>query len=440
MKHRLLYALSLLLISNCPALAESSRNSAGAANPVKLDSGNRSQAAQQRANATSAGTTAASTSSSSPASASANTATKAAVKRSGKAKSNKLVPPPPPDVMAGTGLQKAPAASTPAPAAAKKDDKLVTVGSAGPYNFTGKSREQFSNTFDWQPDDKNDNLTFKATYSQIGSGSPHFNWIRVTLGNRILATEQTLKGKQEFALDLTGSVATGTNQIMVLANGTPGAAFRWKLTTPKKVLLKSVNPDEVVVGQDLTLKGENFDPAPDKDKITLGKKHFQANVASATELKLRIPADFAPGEYLVKVTVDGLSSKELKVTVRGIPELTGTNYNGIPPGAQLVIFGKNFSKKIAENQVSFAGQNAEVVAASPEQLTVIVPNFYTGMDNDTGGIAGQVGIPIKVKVGKIESKNTVPINVGNSMWTDPGLKTGPDLPSVPVDWRRLLEN
>lgn len=438
MKHVLLTALSFLLVSNVSVLAQQD-DRAGTQRPLRF--GAESRVRQQTTNLlaqarTSAGGQA-------PNKATGSATTDSTTKSSGKAFGGKGQIPPPPDVMITPGTKKRAkrkyAETSTGPTVAENKD--VVVGTGGPYTFTGKAKEEFSNTFDWQPDDPGDKLTFTARFSPlIPASTPHLNWVRIMLGNQVLASERDLKGKSEFTLDLTRGVVPGVNQIVVSGQGTTASTFEWRLVTPRKVKLTAVNPDEVVVGQDLTLKGENFDPTPTKDTITLGKKEFPANTATPKELKLRIPKDFPPGEYLVKVTVDGLSSHEKKVIVRGIPELTGTNFNGIPPGAQLVIFGKNFSKKLAENQVTFAGTPAEVVACSPDQLTVVVPNFYTGLQGDTGGVAGQVGIPIKVKVGKVESINSVPINVGNSMWQDPGLKGGPDTPTVPVDWRRLLEN
>ncbi|MBX9689281.1 MAG: IPT/TIG domain-containing protein [Candidatus Obscuribacterales bacterium] len=452
MKHALLTALSIILVSQSSALAEGSRSSAGAANPVKLGGETRLKPAAK-----------APASSQSPEKTTGPAAPEKVIGAESGSKTASTLPaqpgstwktwekgskslvPPPPNVMnandLGPSKRKARRKAGSADSNTAPVSKLVTVGSAGPYNFKGLSKEEYSATFNWQPDAASDNLTLNLKFSPVGElAGPHFNWLRVTLGNRILATEQSLKGKSALVVDLTGTVDNGTNQITISGQGNAGATVDWVLTTPRKVKLTQVNPDEVVVGEDLSLKGENFDPSPSKDTVTIGKKNLTATSATATDLKVKIPRDFTPGEYMVKVTVDGLSSKEKKVTVRGIPELTGTNLNGVPPGAQLVIYGKNFSKKMNENTVTMDGVNAQVVNCSTEQLTVVVPNFSNELSGDTARIAGQVGIPIKVKVGKIESKNTVPINVGNSTWMDPGLQDKPGVPEVPVDWRRLMEN
>lgn len=461
MKYVLLTALSLLLISNNSANAED-RTSAGAAAPVKLGGDNRNPYRAQQvkakpaaessktAGAAEPGKTnaaAGSASDKTPADTSSNT------KNSGiglygtptqtkKTASIRGLIPPPPDVMVGTGMPLSTVKKKKKAVVAPAAKKLITVGSGGPFAFTGRSEDNFATLFTWTPDAKDDTLTFKAKFSPVGAPGQqgtHLNWLRIMLGDRILATEQNLRGKDSFTADLSGTVVPGTNQILVKGQGNNGATFEWSLTTPRKPKLSSVQPDEVVVGETLTLKGENFETNPALDIVNIGRKTLVPTSASASELKVKIPSNFEPGEYMAKVTIDGLSSHEVKVVVRGIPELTGTNLNGVPPGATLVIFGKNFSKKLSENKVLFDSASAEVVQCSPEQLTVVVPNFYTGLQQDTGGVAGQVGIPIRVKVGKVEAKNTVPINVGNSTWQDPGMKGGADAPQVPVDWRRLMD-
>ncbi len=458
MKYVLLTAISLLLISNNSAIAED-RSSAGAAAPVKLGGDNRNPyraksapvkaAADQSKAAADKSKPAAQTTPAATAPADTTAGAKTSgVDNYGSAKATKKTAsirgmiPPPPDVMVGAGLQYVPKRKKKA-AAATAPTKLVTVGKGGPYSFTGRSQDDFSTLFNWAPDSKDDTLTFKAKFSPVGApgqAGTHLNWVRIMLGDRVLANEQTLKGKDSFTSDLSGTVGSGPNQIVVKGQGNNGATFEWSLTTPRKPKLTSVQPDEVVVGETLTLTGDNFETNPALDIVNIGRKTLVPTTATATALKVKIPKNFEPGDYLVKVTIDGLSSHEVKVTIRGIPVLTGTSLQGVPPGANLTIYGKNFSKKLADNKVMFDSTNAEVVACTTDQLTVIVPNFYTGLQQDTGGVAGQVGIPIRVKVGKVEASNTVSINVGNSTWDEPGLKTGPGIPTVPVDWRSLLDN
>lgn len=436
MKKGLLTAVSLVLAIGMPALAQSDReSSAGAAKPVRLGGDERNpqrQVQPQRPLPQSPSDVV----KTSDTQASNNDPAKAGPET--KAKSKGLIPPPPPvtnlgnlpgDVVGSKRKKK----KTTATAEATKD---ITVAAAK-YSLTGgKSEEQFSTLFNWQPDDPKNQLTFTANFSPLGGGGAHFNWLRIMMGGRMLYNERTLQGKTSVTMDLTGQVPNGTNQMVIQGQGGTGASIDWKITTPIKVKLTSVNPDEVVVGGDVTLKGSNFDTSPPKDIVTIGSKTVPVSAATTTELKLKIPKNFPPGEAEVKVAVNGMTSKSVKITIRGIPELTGTNLNGCPPGAELTVFGKNFSKKLGENQVYFGETAASVVSGTTEQLVVVVPNFAA----DLGGIAGQVGIPIKVKVGKVESSNTVPVTIGNSMWEDPGLKDGPGVPSVPVDWRRLLEN
>ncbi|MBX9571850.1 MAG: IPT/TIG domain-containing protein [Candidatus Obscuribacterales bacterium] len=436
MKKGLLTAVSLVLAISSPALAQSDREtSAGAAKPVKLGGDERNPQRQAQPQRT-LPQTPSDVVKTSDTQASNNDPARAG--QEVRPKSKGLIPPPPPGTTIGKDAGDVVSAKkkkkkAPATAEATKD---ITVASAT-YRLTGgKSEEQFTTLFNWQPDDPKDPITFTAKFSPLGGGGSNFNWLRIMMGGKMLYNERTLQGKTSVIMDMTGQVPNGTNQMLIQAQGGTGATLEWKLTTPIKVKLTSVNPDEVVVGGDLTLKGSNFDTSPAKDIVTIGSKTVSVSAATSTELKLKIPKNFTPGETTVKVAVNGLESKPLKINIRGIPELTGTNFNGVPPGAELTVFGKNFSKKLGENQVFFGETPGAVVSGTTEQLVVVVPNFSAGL----GGIAGQVGIPIKVKVGKIESSNTVPVTIGNSIWEDPGLNFGPNVPQVPVDWRRLLEN
>lgn len=344
-------------------------------------------------------------------------------------KVNRLVPPPPPKASIITRPVSASRAPEQVPVVITDtaiSSKSIVVGSGGPYTFVGTGKEQFSGLLNWTGDGPN-----SPFFMEIDTTAPGFRWLRIYMGNRILATEKDFRSKTKLQLNLTGTVDNGTQQIVVQGGGNPGSTVKWTVTSVTSVKLNAVNPDEACFGETISLRGENFSMTPAKNIVTIGKTTVPAVSSTTTEIKVKIPTkNLVAGELPVVVTVDGVKSQPVKITVRGIPELTGTNFDGVPPGAELCIFGKNFSKKLKENQVFFENTQAEVLRGTTEELVVTVPNFYNGAGS--GSISGQVGIPIRVKVGKVDSKNTVPVTVGNSMWQSPGFRGGPETPTVPV--------
>lgn len=335
-----------------------------------------------------------------------------------------LVPPPPPTSVMTIRPTQVPAVSK---ININKDQvsKDIIVGSGGPYTFNGSNNQKFSGLFDFG-NDKNVPLTLNLDVSAPNS----FRWLRIYMGNRLLATEKDFSNKTSMNINLNGTDA-GTQQIVVQGTSARGTTVDWKALSVMTVKLDQVNPDEVCPNDTVSLLGSNFSISPTRNQVIIGKMNLPVYSATNTELKVKIPVkNFETGELPVYVTVDGIKSNAGKITVRGIPELTGTNYDGIPPGAELYVFGKNFSKKLNENQVFFENTPGQVVSCTPTELVVIVPNFYMGAGS--GSISGQVGIPIKVKVGKVESKNTIPITIGNSRWQSPGFRGGPDTEIVPV--------
>lgn len=352
-----------------------------------------------------------------------------------KKAAKRLVPPPPPNSAIITKPQQPPSVvpsiSTSFSNNINDSSKSIVVGSGGPYVLNGSNNQRFADLFNFVSDDGKEPLTMTIDAGAVPTNRPNIRWIRVYLGNRLLATEKDFRGKGSLKLDLTGTVDPGTQQIIIQGAGARGETIKWSASSVIRVRLDKVNPDEACPGETISLRGENFSMTPDKNKVTVGKSDTPVISATSNELKVKIPTRNPEiGEVPVVVTVDGLRTKPVKITVRGIPELTGTNFDGIPPGAELCIFGKNFSKKLQENQVFFEGTPAEVVRGTTEELVVIVPNFYMG--GGSASLSGQVAIPIRVKVGKVESKNTVPITVGNSMWQSPGFRGGPETPIVPV--------
>lgn len=111
----------------------------------------------------------------------------------------------------------------------------------------------------------------------------------------------------------------------------------------------SIDPnDEVVVGDKLKIAGEGFPTNPNNVTVNFNAKKGRITAATPRELQVEVPKDADIGDNKVTVKVGGWTSDAKKLKVRGIPELSGTNLQGVAPGMELIIYGKNFSEKPAK--------------------------------------------------------------------------------------------
>lgn len=344
-----------------------------------------------------------------------------------------LVPPPPPAIPIVMPRTRASTTVTPAASAANDPNKII-VGTGGPFTLTGRGAETFAGTFTWKPDTPNQPLTLQVT------NAPQLvKWIRVSLGNRVLATEKDFRSGGTLTLELGGTVDNGLNQITIQAGGARGAQVGWTLTSVTSAKMLSLEPDEVLQGDKVTIKGQGFPTDASKLLVQIGKKSVPVKTATPTELKIDVPKNMDIDEHTVTVWQAGKKLPgSAKLIVRGIPRLTSTNLNGCPPGYPIVIFGKNFSKKLAENRIMVGDVQAQVQSGSTTELTVICPSEGGNLYAPHGPMDLQTYLQIKLKVGKIECKDSLPLAVGNSVWQDPGFRGGSDVPEVPVDIRNNM--
>ncbi len=373
----------------------------------------------------------------------ARSATPTVASGPGAPRANNSLVPPPPAIPMSLPRSRSTGKAISFPTLPSVDaSRTVVVGSGGPFNLQGRgANEQFAAAFSWKPDSPTDPLKLEVTANLTDRLSPRWNYIRVSIGNRLLATEKNFKrdvSKDVFTLDLTGTVDSGVNQIVIQGAGERGATAKWTLSSILNAKVLSVDPDEVLVGDRVTIKGQNFPTDATKILVNIGKnKQVPAKTATTTEVKFDVPKNIEPDEYPITVSISNKKVPgQAKLIVRGIPRLRSTNLTGCPPGYPIVIFGQNFSKKLGENQITVGQVQAQVQSGSTTELTILCPsegsNFY---DGGHAPMEFQTYLPIKLKVGKIECKDSLPITVGNSVWQDPGLLGGKDVPEVPVDVR-----
>lgn len=333
-----------------------------------------------------------------------------------KSASRPALPPPPP-VVEMRFQPEVIRPMPPVPAATPAKDVLV-LGSGGPYTSRNMRIQRFTDYVDV----KASGAPIMMTITNNG-----FSWFRITIANQMIATEKTLAGKREATINLTDTIQSGSSQIAVEGAGYVGATLSWKVTTKTQAKLTSVTPDEAIVGDTVKLKGERFSTSTSEDKVYFNSAAGQVISATATEIKVKIPTNATLGDNNVYVKVTGVDTNKIKMKIRGIPEVSGTNIQGVPPGQQVIIFGKNFSSKLGENKVYFGDTPAEVVAGTESQLTVIAPTppYH----------AGHTPSAVRVEVGKIKSKNSVNVQIGPQMFADPSMNPGGpgyDVPSLPV--------
>jgi IPT/TIG domain len=336
--------------------------------------------------------------------------------KSASAVPNKLKIPPPPKETVPGGVPPLPAAGASRPEAVRTViDSTSTVVGSGTCVSANEKAQRFVSYLELKDGMDKAPLTMHLT-------NGGFSWFRILVANQVVATEKSMSGKHEANLDLTGVIQGGTNQLVVQAAGQPGAKLEWSVTAPAVAKIDKVDPDEVLLGEEIKIKGKNFSTNTSVDTIIFnGGKKGQVTRAKTTELTAKVPNDAEVGENKVSVKVNGVESNKVSIKLRGIPELSGSNLQGVPPGQNLTIFGKNFSKDLSENQVYFGDTPASVVAGSTTQLTVVVPFIPQHV--------GHTPSDIRVQVGKIMSKNTTPVQVGPQMYSDPGTAIGPDTPT-----------
>lgn len=346
-----------------------------------------------------------------------DTPTKTAVtKTSATNSATKLKVPPAPSAALRTGTPVNVQTITPsAPVGAVPGvvlNQLITVGEGGPYTAKDTKAQRFADYVDLKKEMESAPLTF--TLHNNG-----FNWFRVLLANQVIATEKSAKN-DTVTVDLTGVIQPGTNQVVIQAGGKAGSTIDWRVTTVPQAKLERVSPDEALVGESVAIKGQHFALTPSANVVYFNNKTAKVTAAKATELKVTIPVDAEPGENKITAKINGVKTNEIKMKVRGIPSVSGTNLQGVPPGQTLMIFGKNFSKNLGENKVFFDETTAEVVSGNENQLTVVVPQMPFR--------AGHYPSQVRVQVGKVISKNACSVTVGPQMFTDPGVEVGPNIP------------
>jgi hypothetical protein len=312
------------------------------------------------------------------------------------------VPAPPPAPQVHTQ------AAAPAPVAAAATTKVNPdyVGVAPQQVCVSKANRSQRFTADIALKPGQESLPLFLVVNNGTSGAP-FSWIRMRVNGEVLFTEASLKGRREAAIDVTGAIPSGANQVVVEAAGVPGATFTWQLATPPAKVV-SFEPKTIQPGGTMVLRGSGFGTDENRVNVIVGGAAGDVVKTTPNALTIKLPPDVSAGASTISLEINGLPPVVVPIAVSGSapPVVSGVDMWSAPPGTTITVTGKYFSRNASDNQVFFGDIAGQVRDASDKALKVVVPSV-------AGVTPGQAkNMQITVVSGGTKSANSVAFAIG----------------------------
>lgn len=173
----------------------------------------------------------------------------------------------------------------------------------------------------------------------------------------------------EIVAEVPANLQAGEVSVSVTVNQRTSNLVTFTILVPE---ITGVSPGIGPIGTGIIITGTNFSTVQGENVVTFGDVEASITSFSATEIRTTVPVGISAGALLVRVTVNGVASNALQFTVEG-PTITSINPTAGPVGSEVVISGTNFSSTSSENTVSFGNEQANIISATPNAITVEVP-------------------------------------------------------------------
>lgn len=179
----------------------------------------------------------------------------------------------------------------------------------------------------------------------------------------VIVPEEAATGKITVSVD--GRSATSENNFTVI-------------NSPK---INGFAPSSGMVGDEVTISGENFSAELTENTVKIGELTAQVIEASTTQLKIKIPEGAVTESIYVTVNGQTASTGDATFKVLYKPFIYGFSPKSGPVGTSITITGEHFSTVLEENVVEIGLSSsltlAKVTAATPTELTVTVQEGTT---------------------------------------------------------------
>ncbi|WP_298541462.1 IPT/TIG domain-containing protein [uncultured Aquimarina sp.] len=182
-----------------------------------------------------------------------------------------------------------------------------------------------------------------------------------------------------LALIMTGIISCGDDDFRVIPESDPAQT------------ITNIDPDVADIGSEVIITGTNFSLVRANNRVSFNGVFASVISVSETELTVNVPEGATTGPVALtigQITVDGPSFR-----VVSAPMITSLSVTGAAVGETVVITGVNFGETIADNSVAFNGTEAEIIAASTTEITVVIPD---------GATTGPLTVEVLGQTGTIE--------------------------------------
>lgn len=204
----------------------------------------------------------------------------------------------------------------------------VVIACGGPYSSRDQSQVQtYRGSIEVPSYYASQPLSLVCTNG--GAEAMGFQWVRMFLVpgdensneiagaqpyGRLLIDEHSFMYLPQVYIEMTGQLHQGRNPIIIEGVGVNGAAFEWELRSINTPLLYPGN-SQVYAGQSLWISGSGFSSRPEENVVQLGPGYLHVESSNFSQIQVRVPNGWPPGEYDLTVSLQQYRSKSIKVQV-----------------------------------------------------------------------------------------------------------------------------
>ncbi len=204
------------------------------------------------------------------------------------------------------------------------------------------------------------------------------HFVTEATGNAVRIGEQTalVTSATDTQLAVTvpaGLAASGQVDVPVVVETAGGKSRPVTLKIYRALKVTALEPDVVMPGDALLIKGQNLSGTP--LSVVIGGMAAEVKEAQPDQIRVVVPAIPAVEGLKSQVTVSVGSdvAKSMDLLLGRLPLVSGATPKSGQAGDRVVIAGRGFDPNPPQNEVTFSGQPALVLAATPTELTVVAP-------------------------------------------------------------------